>query len=229
MPGKMDETALTLGKIRILITDDHAVLRDSLQVFLQTQDDMMVVGQASNGAEAIAMTDTLSPDLVLMDIFLPDFSGLYATRQITERFPRTRVLVLTQHESKEYVKSILKAGAAGYVVKTAAGAQLLDAIRTVYRGQVYVQPSIAKLLVEIVLEQGNAEASNPLDMLTEREREILVLVAQGGTSRAIAAKLHISTKTVEGHRTSIMRKLEVSNQSELVRFAIRHKVIPGNL
>ncbi len=224
----MEDTNITSGKIRILITDDHAVLRDSLQVFLQTQEDMLVVGQATSGAEAITLTEALSPDVVLMDIFMPDFSGLYATRQITERYPQTRVLVLTQHESKEYVKSILKAGAAGYVVKTAAGAQLLEAIRTVHHGQIYVQPSVAKLLVEIVLEQGNTETSDPIDTLTDREREILVLVAQGQTSRAIAARLHISAKTVEGHRTNIMRKLDVGNQSELVRFAIRHKMIPGN-
>ena len=202
--------------IRIVVADDHAVLREGICALIAQHDDMQVVGEASNGVEALAKIEALTPDIALMDITMPEMDGLEATRQVKIRSPQTRVLILTQHENKEYVLSLLKAGAAGYILKKAGGAELLDAIRAVASNGAFLHPSAARALVDQVGRNGTKTAH-----LTEREKQVLTLVAEGLTSREIAAKLSISEKTVLAHRDNLMDKLGIHNRAELVRYAIR--------
>ncbi len=202
--------------IRIVVADDHAVLREGICALIAQHDDMQIVGEASNGVEALAKIEALAPDIALMDITMPEMDGLEATRQIKLRSPQTRVLILTQHENKEYVLSLLKAGAAGYILKKAGGAELVEAIRAVASTGAFLHPSAARALVDQVSRNGMKSVH-----LTEREKQVLTLVAEGLTSREIAAKLSISEKTVLAHRDNLMDKLGIHNRAELVRYAIR--------
>ncbi len=210
--------------IRILIADDHAIVRAGIRALLQLHPDFEVVGEAADGYEAILQARRLQPDVVLMDLAMPGMDGLAATHEIRRVAPQTRVLVLSQHENREYVLPALRAGAAGYVLKRAPDDTLIRAIRAVYAGETYVDPRLADLLVEEVRRSGEGPV-DPLDTLTEREREILVLLAQGKSYQEIAQTLFISVKTVDFHRTNLMRKLGLKNRTELVQFAIRRGLI----
>ncbi len=210
-----------MDPIRILVVDDHAVLREGICALLVQHGDMQVVGEASNGVEALEQAASLKPDVILMDITMPRMDGLEATRQIRERWPESRVLVLTQHENKEYVMPLLKAGAAGYILKKAGGAELVNAIRAVYTDGAFLHPSAARAVVNQV-SQGD-ETRQP--HLTEREKQVLVLVAEGLTSREIAHQLRLSEKTVVVHRNNIMEKLNLHNSVELARYAIRSGMV----
>jgi DNA-binding NarL/FixJ family response regulator len=212
-----------MNKIKILVVDDHAILRDGIRALLSLHDDIEIVGEASEGKEALEKFQELMPDVILMDLAMPGMDGLEATRRITKRNPGAKVLVLTQHDSKEYVLSAIKAGAAGYVPKRALGSELVSAIRTVYRGDSFLYPSAAAALIRDYLEQGEKE--DPYDRLTEREREILKLIADGHTSREIAKMLFISLKTVLGHRTKIMEKLDIHNRTDLLKYAMRKGLV----
>ena len=209
-------------KIRILIVDDHALLRDGIRALIDLTDDVEVVGEASEGKEAIKEAQELIPDVVVMDIAIPGMDGLEATRRIKKKNPKMQILILTQHNNKEYVLSAIKAGAAGYVPKRALGSELLSAIRAVHKGDSFLYPSAAAALIQDYRQQAEVE---PYDRLTSREREILTLIAEGHTSRQIADMLYISLKTVQGHRTKIMEKLNTHNRAELIKYAVRKGLV----
>ena len=207
-----------MDKIKILVVDDHAIMRDGIRALLGLHDDIEMVGEASEGKEAVEKARELVPDVVVMDIAMPGLDGLEATRRMKKEIPKVKVLVLTQHDNKEYILSSIKAGAAGYVPKKALGSELVSAIRAMHRGNSFLYPSAATALVEHYRQQAEEE---PYDRLTEREREILKLIADGHTSRDIADMLFISLKTVLGHRTKIMEKLDLHNRTELIKYAMR--------
>ncbi len=211
-----------MDKIRILIVDDHAILRDGIRALLNLYDDIEIVGEASEGNEAIEKARELVPDVVVMDIAMPGMDGLEATRRIIKKNPTVKILVLTQYNNKEYILSAIKAGAAGYVPKRALGSELVSAIRAIYRGDSFLYPSAATALIQDYLHQDEEE---PYDRLTGREREILKLIAEGHTSREIADMLFISLKTVLGHRAKIMEKLDIHNRTELIKYAMRKGLV----
>ncbi len=212
-----------MAKIKILVVDDHAIMRDGIRALLSLDDDVEIVGEASEGKEAIEKTQELAPDVIVMDIAMKGMDGLEATRRITKKHPRVKVLVLTQHDNKEYILSTIKAGAAGYVPKRALGSELILAIRAIHRGDSFLYPSAAAALIEDYRQQ--AEEVEPYGRLTAREREILKLIAEGHTSREIAGILYISLKTVLGHRSKIMEKLDLHNRTELIKFAMRKGLV----
>ncbi len=212
------------SKIRILIVDDHSVLRAGIRALLKVQPDFEVVGDASDGQEALARVRELQPDVVLMDIGMPGMDGLAATRAIKDAFPETRILILTQHENKEYVIPSLKIGASGYVLKRADGDELLSAIRAVAIGGTFFDPRITGVLVDGV-RRDNQTPTDLLDTLTEREREVFVLLARGNTYQQVAEALFITPKTVDFHRSNVMRKLNLNSRSELIRYALQRGLI----
>ncbi len=212
-----------MGRIRILVVDDHAIMRDGIRALLALHDDIEIVGEASEGREAVEKAQELTPDVIVMDIAMPSMDGLEATRRITKKDPRVKVLVLTQHDNKEYILSAVKAGSAGYVPKRALGSELVSAIRAVHKGDSFLYPSAATALIEDYRQQ--VEREEPYDRLTAREREVLKLLAEGHTSRETADILVISLKTVLGHRTKIMGKLDIHNRTELIKYALRKGLV----
>ncbi len=212
--------------IRLLLVDDHAVVRSGLKMLLGSERDVEIVGEAGTAAEALDVAAQVRPDVILMDIGLPDKSGIEATREIKKRFEKMSVVALTIHEDEEYFFKMLEAGASGYVPKRAAPEELLNAIRAAAIGEVYLYPSLAKLLVKDYLSQERpADEKSNLDELTEREHEILTYLAEGQSNEEISKSLVISPKTVERHRDNIMHKLNLHSRSELVRYAIRKGII----
>jgi DNA-binding NarL/FixJ family response regulator len=209
-----------MGKIRVVLVDDHAILRDGLRVFLALCDDIEVVAVAGDGREAVDCVDRHGPDVVVMDMAMPGMDGLEATRLIVKAHPQTKVLVLSQHDNERYIVSVLRAGAMGYVLKRAAGEELVTAIRTVYRGESFLQPDIAKMLLKD-LQHGDKPGEDDDRGLTLREKEVLKLVAEGRTSQEIAQLLQLSKKTVMCHRANIYEKLGTHDRSELVKYAAR--------
>jgi len=212
-------------KIRLLLVDDHAVVRVGLRLMLQSEADIEILGEAGSAAEAVQAVERLSPDVILMDIGLPDRSGIDVTHEIKQHFPDVAVVALTIHEDQEYFFKMLEAGASGYVPKRAAPDELLTAIRSAAVGEVYLYPSLAKLLVRDFLGQPHPQPASPEDELTGREQEVLAYLAEGAPNAEIAAALVISPKTVERHRENIMRKLNLHSRAELVRYAIRKGII----
>jgi two-component system response regulator NreC len=210
---------------RLLLVDDHAVVRSGLRMLLENEQEIEIIGEAGNAREAIEAATRLKPNLILMDIGLPDLSGIDATREIKKQLPAVSIVALTIHEDEEYFFKMLEAGATGYVPKRAAPEELLTAIRAAAKGEVYLYPSLAKLLVRDYLNGGRpAEEQTPSD-LTDREQEILTYLAEGANNEEIAKALVISPKTVARHRENIMRKLNLHSRSELVRYAIRKGII----
>ena len=212
--------------IRLLLVDDHAVVRSGLRMLLENESDIEIVGEAGSGHEALQLIEELQPDMTLLDIGLPDMTGIEVTRKIKSTWPQIAVVALTIHEDEEYFFQMLQAGANGYVPKRAAPEELLTAIRTAASGGVYLYPSLAKLLVRDYLA-GEREAAAPdaLHDLTEREQEVLAHLAEGASNQEIADTLQISPKTVARHRENIMRKLGLHSRSELVKYAIRKGII----
>jgi two-component system, NarL family, response regulator NreC len=205
--------------IRILLVDDHSVLRAGLKALLDSEEDMRVIGEASTGEEAIERVSLLKPDVVVMDLSMPGMGGLEATRQIAAE--GTRVLVLTMHAEDEYLLAVLEAGGSGYVRKTSADQDLTQAIRTVAKDEVFLYPNAAKLLLQGYRVRGEPSAPDPLERLTERERDVMMYTAEGFSSSEIGEKLFISPKTVDTYRSRIMEKLGLTHRSELVRHALR--------
>ena len=212
---------------RLLLVDDHAVVRSGLKMLLENERDVEIIGEASNAGAAIDAAADLRPNVILMDIGLPDLSGIDATREIKKRLPEVAIVALTIHEDEEYFFKMLEAGATGYVPKRAAPEELLTAIHAAAAGQVYLYPSLAKLLVRDFLGGNRAVADNlqTSSGLTNREYEILTYLAEGANNEEIAQSLVISPKTVARHRENIMRKLNLHSRAELVRYAIRKGII----
>jgi two-component system, NarL family, response regulator NreC len=212
------------GKIRVLIVDDHAILREGVRALLALHADLEVVGEASDGQIALEQVEKLDPDVVLMDIAMPGLGGIEAALELRKRGKRARILILSQYEDREYVRRLLKAGVAGYVLKKSAGAELANAIRAVSRGGLVLDPEVART----AMEEANPAvpgATDPYETLTDREKQVLKLVAEGRSNKEVADVLGISVKTAMSHREHVMEKLAVHNRTELVRFAIKRGVI----
>jgi two-component system response regulator NreC len=212
--------------IRLLLVDDHAVVRSGLRMLIEAEQGFEIVGEAGSASETLNIIGHLKPDVVLMDIGLPDISGIDATREIKRLYPDVAIVALTIHEDEEYFFKMLEAGASGYVPKRAAPEELLTAIRAAAVGEVYIYPSLAKLLVRDFLSQDQrSSSSNSLDQLTSREQEVLAYLADGASNAEIGDILTISPKTVARHRENIMQKLNLHSRTELVKYAIRKGII----
>lgn len=215
-----------MKRIRVLIVDDHTLVRDGIKALLALSADIEVVGEAANGMEALEKVKEFAPDVVLMDLAMPIMGGLEATRRIRKEFTGTKVLALTQYDDADYVVPVIEAGAQGFITKMSAFSELATAIQSVYRGESYLSPSAATALVEeFQVKRGAEGEKDPYQQLTNREREVLKLLAEGYTAREIADMLVVSPKTVEWHRTSLMEKLNIHNKTDLIKFAIRKRVI----
>jgi len=215
-----------MADIRLMLVDDHEVVRTGLRMLLENQPDIQIVAEASTGAEALQVARIARPDVVVMDITLPDFSGIEATQRIKAEIPELAVVALTIHEDEQYFFEMLQAGASGYVPKRAAPEDLISAIRAAYAGEVYLYPSLAKSLVEDFLGRARSEQEEAsLEALTPREEEVLELLAAGYSNDEISEKLVISRHTVARHRENLMRKLELHSRTDLVKYAIRKGII----
>jgi DNA-binding NarL/FixJ family response regulator len=213
-----------MGAIRVLLADDHTLFRSGLRALLQSFGGITVVAEAADGREALQLVRQQRPDVVLMDITMPDLNGLDAAAQIARDFPAVKVVVLSMHPDDAYVNRALKAGASGYLLKTASGPELELAIRAVARGDLYLGPRVAKRVIPGYLATG-IELPAEIERLTQRQREILQLIAEGCTSKQIAQRLGLSVKTVERHRVELMHRLEIHDIAGLVRWAIRHGLV----
>ncbi len=215
-----------MEKIGLLVVDDHAIVREGICALLELSPETVVLGEAANGNEALEMVKKLDPDLVLMDIVMPVMDGVEATRRIYKDFPKVKVLVLTQYDDREHVLQLIEAGAAGFINKSTVSSELVRGIRAVYHGDSFLSPQVARYLVEDFRQDvTNKKNRDPYNQLTGREREILKLLAEGYTTREIAELLVVSPKTVEGHKTRLMGKLDLRNRVELVKYAIRKGII----
>ncbi|MFQ5616384.1 MAG: response regulator [Anaerolineales bacterium] len=208
-----------MNKIRVLLVDDHAILREGLRMLLSRNPDIDVIGEASDGHQALEMVAHHHPDVVVMDISMAGMDGLESTRRLRQTHPDARVVVLTQHDEPLFVNSLLEAGASGYVLKRMGGTRVVDAVRSVHQEGAYLPPAIARQMLK------QARKQEPQEVLTPREKEVLKLVAEGLSSQEIARTLHLSVKTVSVHRTNLMRKLGVHKNTELVRYALRQGLI----
>ncbi len=207
--------------IRILLADDHALVRQGFRMILAAQPDMEIVGEAGNGREAVELAEKLQPDIVIMDVTMPELNGIEATRRITTAAPRARVLALSMHKDSVYVREILRSGARGYLLKDSGDADLIGAVRSVAKGEGYLSPAVS----DAVLTDYRRHVTDPLDLLTSREREVLQMIAEGKTNKEIATTLNLSVYTVEAHRGRVMEKLNLHSTGELVRFALRSGLI----
>jgi len=212
--------------IKVLIVDDHALFREGIRALLSRYDDLEVVGEAADGREAIDQVTKLSPDVAMMDIAMPGLGGLEATLEIKRLFPEVKILILTQYDNREYLYRFLKAGVSGYVLKRAAGTELVAAIRAVYHQGTFLHPDVAHAVVEgYLVGTQPSEQEDPYEKLTDREKQVLKLVAEGKTNKEIAEILGISVKTAMGHRANLMANLGIHNKAELVRFALQRGII----
>src|SRR5215467_1442201 len=210
-----------MKRIRIMLADDHAVVRQGFKMILAAQSDMEIVGEAGNGRDAVELAAHLRPDVVVMDVAMPELNGIEATRRLGGSTPHTRVLALSMHKDSVYVREILRAGARGYLLKDSVAADLVSAVRAVASGEGYISPAVSNA----VLDDYRRHVTNPIDLLTSREREVLQMLAEGKTNKEIAAILNLSVYTVDAHRGRIMEKLNLHSINELVRFAVRNGLI----
>ncbi len=212
--------------ISIVLADDHPVVRRGMQTLLEAEPDFSVIGEAGDGLESVRLVENLQPDVLILDLMMPGLSGLEALRIIRQRSPRTRVVVLSMHNNNAFVAEALKNGATGYVLKGSDEENLVRAVREAAAGRRFLSPPVTERAIDAYIEQARAAQLDPHETLTAREREVLQLAAEGKTGAEIAARLHISQRTVENHRANLMRKLGLKNQSELVRYALRRGLIP---
>lgn len=212
---------MQIKKTKILLADDHTILRRGVRLLIDSQADLEVIGEAKTGREAIDKATALKPDIVLMDVSMPELNGIEGTRQICDALPNVKVLALSMHKDSVYVREILRAGASGYLLKDSEDDDLLRAIRCVSRGEAFLSPAIS----DAVLSDYRRHVSNPVDLLTSREREILSMIAEGKTNKEIANTLNLSVYTVESHRGSVMEKLNLHNAGDIVRFALRNGIL----
>lgn len=212
----------------IVLADDHPVVRRGLRSLLEGEADLQVIGEAGDGIEAVRLTERLKPDVILVDLMMPGMTGLEVTRQIVSRVPRTQVVVLSMYDSDAYVREAVRGGASGYVLKEASPSDLVDAIRAVATGHRYLSPTLSQRAVEAYVEGARAAAPAPHETLSTREREVLKLAAEGRTSQEIAERLYLSPRTVETHRASLLRKLGLRSQTDLIRYAIRQGLLSAD-
>lgn len=211
-------------KIKILLVDDHKILREGISSLVKGYPDMEVIGEAADGRTALRLVEELSPNVVVMDISMPDLNGIDATRRINSEHPEIRIIALSMHYDKQFVSEMFKAGASGYLLKDCAFDELEHAIRIVMDNKTYINPQIASLVVESLISHPSSTAAKKnqaFSLLTEREREVLQLIAEGNPTKQIASQLNVSTKTVESHRRQVMGKLNIRNIAELTKYAIR--------
>jgi DNA-binding NarL/FixJ family response regulator len=214
-----------MDRIRVLLVDDHGIVRDGLRAMLSLNQEIEVVGEAADGREAINQTRSCAPNVVVMDIAMPGMDGLQATKRLARDFPEVQVLVLSQHDNERYILPVLQAGASGYVLKRSVGAELVEAIRTVHKGDSWLPPRVAQTVLSYCRQGPSALPDDGGGLLTEREQEVLKLVVEGYTSREIADLLFLSKRTVMCHRANIASKLGIHNRMELVRYAMRTGVV----
>jgi two-component system, NarL family, response regulator NreC len=212
--------------VRIVLADDHIVMRNGLRLLLERQPHLQVVGEAADGRQAVALCESVNPDVVVMDIAMPNLNGIEAARQIVNRNPRTAIAILSMHSDESYVIRSLKAGARAYLLKDSAEADLLAAVRALTEGKSFFSPAIGKILVEDYMRQLESRgAEDTYELLTTREREILQLLAEGRTNKEVASMLNLSLYTVETHRTHILQKLNLHSVPELILYAVRKGII----
>ncbi|MGB7060854.1 MAG: response regulator transcription factor [Candidatus Zixiibacteriota bacterium] len=219
-----------MKKIKLLVADDHKIFRQGIKKLLEEESDLQVVGEASDGREAVKKTTELKPDVILMDIAMANLNGLEATRQIKKHLPSAKVIMVTMHKNEEYVLQSFQAGASGFILKEGAVEELVSAIRSINSDKSFLSPSISKTLIDAYMrkmETGKTET--PFDLLTDREREVLQLIAEGYTNREVAKSLFISVKTVEAHRAHIMQKLNIHDIAKLVKYAIQKGLVDLNV
>jgi two-component system response regulator NreC len=215
-----------MSPVRILLADDHTVMRSGLRLLLERQPHLQVIGEAADGRQAVALSESANPDVVVMDIAMPNLNGIEATRQIVNRNPRTAIAILSMHSDESYVIRALKAGARAYLLKDSAEADLLAAVRALTEGKSFFSPAISKILVEDYMRQLESRgAEDTYELLTTREREILQLLAEGRTNKEVANMLNLSLYTVETHRTHILQKLNLHSVPELILYAVRKGII----
>ena len=213
--------------LTLLLADDHKVVRQGLRALLESETDFRLAGEADDGLQAIRLAERAEPDVVVMDLMMPGLNGLEASRQIIRRRPRTHVVILSMHSDVAYAAEAVRAGVGGYVLKEACAEELVQAIRAVAAGKRYFSPPLNEGVIENYLRQAQDQPPDPYGALTEREREVLQLTAEGHSGVEVAGRLFISPRTVESHRASLMRKLGVHNQKELVRYAVQRGLVPG--
>jgi len=210
-----------MKRIRILLADDHAVVRQGFKMILSAQPDMEIVGEAGNGREAVELAEQLKPEVVVMDVAMPELNGIEATRRLAASVPHARIIALSMHKDSVYVREVLRAGARGYLLKDSGAGDLVSAVRAIARGEGYLSPGVSNA----VLDDYRRHVTNPIDLLTTREREVLQMLAEGKTNKEIAGILNLSVYTVDAHRGRIMEKLNLHSINELVRFAVRNGLI----
>ena len=211
--------------LKVVIADDHMIVRDGLRSLLERQPDMEVVAEADNGRIALKLVKELSPDVVIMDIGMRELNGIDATRQIVKMSPGVKVLALSMYSDKRFIKGMLKAGASGYMLKDSAFKELIDAIRVIIVNKIYISPSVANIITEDYLKQSPESDSSTRSLLSSRELEVLQLLVEGMSTKQIASSLRLSIKTIESHRSRIMKKIDVNNIADLTRYAIREGII----
>jgi len=215
-----------MGTVRILLADDHSLLREGLRLLLERQPEFAVVGEAGDGREAVRLAEELHPDVVVMDIAMPELNGIEATLRIVNGLPRTSVLILSMHHDESYVARALKAGARGYLLKDSLKADLLNAVLAVTEGRSFFSPKVSRILQEDYMRKlTGGDVEDSFDLLTDREREILQLVAEGRTNKEVASRLGLSVHTVDTHRGNILQKLNLHSVPELILYAVRKKII----
>jgi two-component system, NarL family, response regulator NreC len=215
-----------MNRINIVLADDHPVVRHGVRSLLQAETDFAVVGEAADGIETVQMVERLQPDVLVVDLMIPSLNGLEITRQVKQRSPHTRIVILSMHANEPYVLEALKNGAAGYVLKDTSGTDLVHAVRQVLSGQRYLSPPLSERAVEAYMQKSQETSFDPHDALTDREREVLQLAAEGFNNPDVAARLSISPRTVETHRANLMRKLGLKTQTDLIRYALRRGILP---
>lgn len=215
-----------MNKTRIVLADDHPVVRHGVRSLLQSDPDYTVVGEASDGIETVQMVEKLVPDVLVVDLMIPGLNGLEITRQVRQRSPTTRIIILSMHANEPYVLEALKNGASGYVLKDSSGTDLIQAVRMVASGQRYLSPPLSERAVEAYMKKSQDSSFDAYDGLTDREREVLQLAAEGLSNPDVAARLSISPRTVETHRANLMRKLGLKTQTDLIRYALKRGILP---